>query len=446
MTQITLHEGQSEVMSDLFLDKVCRWSVTCASRGFGKSYLAATTAMVAAQELMQLPPEVPNKNVAIIAPSYQHVTDIYFPLLAYQLGLENFAIKSSRSAGMFWLPNNTTLKLWSYEASERMRGSGQYFVVADEVCSWKGAGLTLKESWESIIQPCITTRWSPANAARWGAPSPGRAMIISTPMGYNYFYEMFNRGEVDKNWKSYHYTYRDSPYLDVDEIERAKMTLDPLKFAREYEASFEDSGNNVFYMFKRKLHVAQDLPDFEAKETVHVALDFNVGVMASTIGARRGNQTHWLYELVGHPDTQSVAKLLKERYVDKGHKVIVYPDPTGKARKSSAAVGVTDFSILKAHGLQLLVKPKSPPIVDSVNAVNTQLQNARGDVNMFFHPRLVNSIRSMERTTWIENNPDSAQIDKKEGVEHWSDGIRYYADYTTPIIHSTTRPVQGFSF
>lgn len=30
-------------------------------------------------------------------------------------------------------------------------------------------------------------------------------------------------------------------------------------------------------MFKRKEHVDSSLPDFEAKETVHVAIDFNVG-------------------------------------------------------------------------------------------------------------------------------------------------------------------------
>lgn len=275
--EIVLHEGQSEVLNDLFVEQSCRWSVTCASRGFGKSYVGAVAGMLAAQELMNMPAGIPNKNVAIIAPTYAQTVDIYYPLLAYQLGLEKYALKSSRSSGTFWLPNNTILKLWSYEASERMRGSGQYFIVCDEVCSWSGAGSTFKESWESVIQPTITTRWSPQNATALGAPSPGRALIISTPKGFNYFYDMFNRQEADDTWKSYHYTYRDSPYLDAEEIERAKLTLDPLKFAREYEASFEDSGNNVFYMFDRKTHIASDLIDFEAKEDVHVAMDFNVG-------------------------------------------------------------------------------------------------------------------------------------------------------------------------
>ena len=276
MTDITLHEGQSTVISDMFLDKKNRYAVVNASRGFGKSYLAGVSSLLAVQELMELPADVPNKNVAIICPTYGQAIDIYFPLLAYQLGVEEFAEKTSRQAGTFWFPNNVQLKIWSYEASERMRGTGQYFVVADEVTSWKGAGMNLRESWESIIQPCVATRWSRKNASKYGA-NPGRALIISTPKGYDYFYEMHNRQEVDSDWKSYTYTYRDSPYLDDAEIERVKLTLDPLKFAREYEASFEDSGNNVFYTFNRKEHIDNDLPYFDKGEDVHVAIDFNVG-------------------------------------------------------------------------------------------------------------------------------------------------------------------------
>lgn len=277
MTQINLHPGQSKVLYEMFVKKESRYGVVCAGRGWGKSYCAGVAAMMAVEELCKMPSDIPNKNVAIIAPTYAQAVDIYFPLIAYMLGAQHTAIKMSRSAGKFWFPNNVELKIWSYEASERMRGTGQYFVVTDEVTSWKGAGMNLKESWESIIQPCITTRWSAKNAKRLGAPSPGRGLIISTPKGKDYFYDMYNNQDSDSQWKSYHYTYRDSPYLDDAEIERVKHQLDPLKFAREYEASFDDSGNNVFYMFDRKKHNRTDLEPFKRGEDVHVAIDFNVG-------------------------------------------------------------------------------------------------------------------------------------------------------------------------
>jgi len=445
MTNVVLHEGQSDIIDDLFVSKTCRYVVANASRGFGKSYVAATAAAIAVQELIQLDESVPNKNVAVIAPTYSQAVDIYYPLLAYQLGMEDHALKSSRTAGTFWFPNNVSLKIWSYEASERMRGTGQYFVVADEVTSWKGAGMNLKESWESIIQPCVSTRWSRKNAARYGA-NPGRALIISTPKGYDYFYEMYNRKEVDNDWNSYTFTYRDSPYLDETEIERVKATLDPLKFAREYEASFEDSGNSVFYTFNRKEHIDATLPYFDPDETVHVAIDFNVGIMASVIFAIRGGQVQILDEMQGHPDTESLARALREKY--KGHKILAYPDPSGRARKTSAAVGITDFKILEKpeYRIQTRAHSKAPPIIDSVAAVNKKFKNALGQIDMLIHPRCVNTIRSVERTQWTETNPDTATIDKKEGVEHWSDGLRYAIEFLFPIRAGTKVTAKGFAF
>jgi len=398
--------------------------------------------MIAVQELMELPADVPNKNVALICPTYSQSVDIYYPLIAYQLGMAEYAEKHSKAAGHFWFPKNVNLKLWSYEASERMRGSGQYFVVCDEVCSWRGAGTSLKESWESVIQPCVSTRWSEQNANRWGA-NPGKALIISTPMGFNYFYDMYNRQDTDNHWKSYHYTYHDSPYLDEEEIDRVKLTLDPLKFAREYKASFEDSGNNVFYTFNRKEHISK-LPYFEKEEDVHVAIDFNVGIMASVIFALRGNQIHIIDEMQGHPDTESLAKTLKEKY--QHHKITAYPDPSGRARKSSAAVGRTDFSILESAGITTRAHQKAPPIIDSVAAVNKKFKNANGDIDMYIHPKCVNTIKSIERTQWLESNPDTATIDKKEGVEHWTDSIRYAVEYLFPVRSGTKTTTKGFGF
>jgi len=432
MSEITLHQGQSEIIKDMFVDRSVRYAACCASRGFGKSFLAGTAAVLAVNELIALPADIPNKNVCLIAPTYQQTVDIYFPMIAYQFGMEEYAEKSSQHSGTFWFPNNVILKLWSYEASNRLRGSGQYFAVLDEVTTWSGAGGSFRESWESIIQPCITTRWSRERADEYGAPSPGRALIISTPKGKDYFYDMYNFESIDPDWKSYHYSYTDSPYLDVSEIERTKHTIDHFQFKREYEASFEESGNNVFYNFNRAEHVDRGLKDFEEGEHIYAAIDFNVGIMATSLFAVRGGQIQVLEEFQGHPDTETLAKTLKKR-IDKGHKVSAFPDPSGRARKSSAAVGRTDFSILQAAGIETIARSKAPPLVDSVQAVNRVLKTAAGDINFYIHPRCKNTIKSLERTVWKEQNMDSAQIDKSEGVEHFSDGIRYAVEYLHPV-------------
>ena len=78
-------------------------------------------------------------------------------------------------------------------------------------------------------------------------------MCIATPKGYDTFHDLFILGDLDANWRSYHYDYNQSPYLDEEEISAAARKMDPIRFAREYLARFEDSGNNVFYTFDRGL-------------------------------------------------------------------------------------------------------------------------------------------------------------------------------------------------
>lgn len=279
---VTLHPSQSDVFRDVFIDQVVRHAVVVASRGWGKSYFAGACASNGVFELLELHANVPNKNVYIIAPTYSQVTDIYYPLLENQIGVGQYANKSSRDTGVFNFPNDVNLKLVSFEAVERLRGTGAYLVVNDEPSSWtKGVGL--KEAWQGIIQPCIATRWSRKRAKAYLAKSPGRSITIGTPKGYNFLYDMYNYQETDTDWKSYHFDYHTSPYLDPEEIERLRHTIDPIEFNREYLARFEDSGNNVFYCFDRKTHVRNDLPYFyppegpEKGEDVHVAIDFNVG-------------------------------------------------------------------------------------------------------------------------------------------------------------------------
>ena len=101
---INLHAGQSEVYEDLFVNQTCRFSVVNCSRGWGKSYMAATAGVTAVFELLELDLRVPNKTVYIIAPTYDQVTDIYYPLINYDLGMEDYALRSSRDLGRPGIP------------------------------------------------------------------------------------------------------------------------------------------------------------------------------------------------------------------------------------------------------------------------------------------------------------------------------------------------------
>jgi hypothetical protein len=65
---------------------------------------------------------------------------------------------------------------------------------------------------------------------------------------------------------------------------------------------------------------------------------------------------------------------------------------------------------------------------------------------MYVHPRAEHTIRSLERTVWVENNPNTAQISKAENVEHWTDALRYAVEYLFPVRSGTKTVTKGFMF
>jgi hypothetical protein len=440
---IKLHKGQSKVIRHLFrpLDPdseewKMRFCPVVGSRGFGKSYLSGAATVLAVAELERMDFSVPNKNIALLCGSHTQVVDIYYPLLAYNFGLEARCEKSSRVTGKFIFSNGTEVKCWSADAYERLRGSGQYLVIADEIVTWSVPGGSIQDAFESVIEPTVVTRWSPKQAKKFGAPSPGRILIPSTPKGRDYFYDLSVREITDDRWKTFSFTYKDTPLLSEEEIEKTKKHMDPVKFAREYLASFEESGANVFHSFDRRVHLDPNLEYFGEDEVVHAAIDFNIALNCTSFSAIRGNQLHVLDEHQGAANTEELAKVILKKFPK--NKVICYPDPSGRSRKTSAPIGVTDFSILREH-FEVLARSKAPPTVDSVAAVNRKLMNAAGDVDMFIHPRCSGFTNSLERTVWVENRPESATIDKSMNTEHFSDGIRYLIEYLWPV--TNTRPV-----
>ena len=156
-------------------------------------------------------------------------------------------------------------------------------------------------------------------------------------------------------------------------------------------------------------------------------------LQASSVFAIRGKQPQFLDEFKNLPDTEELAKAIVGRYKNGRRKIYAYPDPTGRSRKTSAAVGRTDFSILQSYGIQTLARSSSPSIVDSVKAVNRKLLTAAGTTDLYVHPRCEGIIRSLERTSWVDNNPDTASLDKKAGEEHFSDSVRYPIEFLYPV-------------
>ena len=93
-----------------------------------------------------------------------------------------------------------------------------------------------------------------------------------------------------------------------------------------------------------------------------------------------------------------------------GRQIVAYPDPTGSARKTSAA-GETDHGIIRKYGYKV-ISPKHPwAVKDKINSTCWLIRTAHGDIKFFIHPRCKNTIKALRNVTYKEGSEDYV-IDK----------------------------------
>ena len=208
-----------------------RFRVVCAERRFGKSTLSSYEMVACALS--------GNKEIAYIAPTYQQARDIVWNMLKE---VARNAIKSVNESRLEIVVSNinggeSRITLRGWENIETLRGLKFNFLVIDEVAMMKNFWL----NWQEIIRPTLTDY-------------KGQVLFISTPKGFNHFYDLYKNEKDDDDYKSFHYTSYDNHYLPVEELDKAKEELTEDRFAQEYMADFRKTEGLVYKVFNRDYH------------------------------------------------------------------------------------------------------------------------------------------------------------------------------------------------
>ena len=388
MPHFELQRLQGEIYNDR-----SRFRVVVAGRRSGKTFgecLELYTAGVVKQ----------NARAWYVAPTYRMARDIAWPTLKQIVDPGHLAKSPNESQLRMELVNGSEIALKGADDPDRLRGPGLDFLALDEF-AWINP-----YAWD-VLRPAL-------------ADKQGRALFTTTPAGFNWAYDTFLKGTPggEPGWRSWQFTTAEAGIVPEEEVEFARRELDPRIFRQEYEASFETLQGRVYSNFHRDLNVS-DVEDVCGD--VLVGMDFNVNPMSAVIGIRAGDECHILDALeIPSSNTEEVASEIATRYPDR--RVIVCPDPSGRARKSSAPVGQTDFTILKRAGFEVRAPKKAPPVVDRVNNVQAMLLNAEGRRRVQVHPRAHALIRSLDGLTYKEG---TSQPDKTLGLDHLADAFGY---------------------
>src|ERR1019366_850807 len=134
------------------------------------------------------------------------------------------------------LINGSTIELKGSDNPDSLRGAEANGVVLDEYAFWANP-----DAWEYVIRPMLST-------------TNGWAMFISTPNGYNHFYEMALHAQETEGWSYHKSTIWDNPHVPEEEKLRLKSELDEDTFAQEYLAEFRKMKGLVYPEFSQDIH------------------------------------------------------------------------------------------------------------------------------------------------------------------------------------------------
>ena len=316
-----------------------RFKVVCAGRRFGKSELSVISMMYFA--LLQ-----PRSKVMYFAPTIKQARDIVWENLKVytrEAGILagdpnesrlEIQIKNIDENGNL-LPSTSIIHLKGVDNIESARGNKIDYLIVDEVASMRNWSYM----WNKVLRPTLTD-------------TKGQALFISTPVGFNHFYEMFNRSGNDTDYESFRFTSYDNPFLPVEELEKAKLELSDDAFKQEYLAEFVSVSGQVYKEFDvvRQFTTCEYDPFLE----VHVTMDFGVNDPTAIIWIQpNGGEFRIIdYHEESNANVDYFASLIKSKpYRDPS---LFTGDPAGNAR--SIVTNTSPIETYAKHGIHIRTK------------------------------------------------------------------------------------------
>jgi hypothetical protein len=381
-----------------------RFKVIVAGRRWGKTTLAIWSLIVHASGGR-------NRRCYYIAPTYSQAKSIAWAVLKRLLPPEA-CTRINEGELLLELRNGSVIQLHGADHPDRLRGVSLDMVVLDEYANMK------PETWTSVARPAL-------------ADKTGGALFIGTPRGRNHFYDLFFDAKFRRHWASFHFTTVQGGYVSQDEILTAAADMSPVEYAREFRASFEDSGTRVYSFFDREENVVE--MDLCPGVPLLVGMDFNISPMTAVIAQRIASECHVVDEIIlQNSNTTEMMQEINRRYG--GWPGIVHPDPSASSRKTSAPAGETDLTIIQRAGWEVY-KNSRQKVVDRINAVNAMLKNAHDARRLVISPRCTHLIKGLDSLMY---KPGTKLPDKSSGFDHVTDALAYMISAVFPIVPINT--------
>ena len=376
----------------------------CSGYGGGKTFSAARKAV----HLATLNPGV---DGIVTEPTFPLLTQVMFPELVSALEYFGVKYKFNKVESIFYCDINgqqTRIICGSMENYDRLIGINAAWCICDEFDTSKTD--TAYSAYVKLL-------------GRLRKGDVRQMVIVSTPEGFRAMHRIFII-EADSDKRLIKARTEDNYHLPPDYISTLKAQYPEQLIGAYLNGEFINlTSGTVYHAYNRERCRSHEV--IKENEPLFIGQDFNVGKMASTVYVQRPNGWHAVAELCDLFDTPDVVRVIKERWKDAGHRIIIYPDASGNNRKSVSA-SVSDIALFEQAGFEVRVNRSNPAVKDRVLSMNKGLESGKVWVNDALCPH---TARGLEQQAYDKNGEPA-----KDGIiDHQNDAATYPIVYEMPV-------------
>jgi len=388
--------------------------------GCGKSETMANAALIDAVS-------APSCLIGLYAPTYDLIRLITAPRI--QSKLEQHGIRYTYNKSEFTILTSSggigDFIMRSLDVPERIIGYETYAAHLDELDTLKTDHA--QEAWHK----CLGRN---RQHNRRDISAINRMSAYTTPEGFRFCHKNWVVNRTERHGLVRAST-RSNPWLPAGYVDTIMATY-PANLAEAYiDGEFVNlTSGTVYRAYNRISHNSTE--EIKHNEPLFIGMDFNVGKMAATIYVQRANGWHAVGELKDVFDTPAMVDLIKERFV--GHRIIIYPDASGKSRKSVDA-SRSDLATLEQAKFEVRVKSVNPAVKDRIMAVNAAFSTGKLWINSRLCPTVAGNL---EQQAYGANG----EPDKTTGTDHQNDATGYPIAFEMPVRKPTYAMPVTFSY
>lgn len=229
-------------------DNTTKYIIGCFGRQSGKSFTGQNLILKWALE--------DNGSTSMwVSPVYSQAKKVFSELVntIAETGLTKSVNKSELFIEFI---NGSVIYFRSGEREDTLRGYTLDYLVVDEAAYIKDV------VWSTVLRPTVLVKGK-------------KVLFISTPKGRNWFYNIAVRGYGDENqqYKTFHATSFDTPFITKEELEEAKLSLPDSIYRQEIMAEFIEDGGEVFSSLSSAC-ILSSYPPQVAGEKYYGGIDF----------------------------------------------------------------------------------------------------------------------------------------------------------------------------